>query len=243
MDSAAVADDIEGRLRRVGSRERAEGERRYLKSQLDHIGAGVPQIRRVATRVDRDHPEMGHDDLVDLVSALWDRPVHERRMAAVELLALGVGQLSVADAPLLERLLHEAQTWAVIDPLAIRIVGLLAARDHAAWDPVIRRWATDGDRWVRRAGLLAHLPELRRGEGDFARFGILADGMLDDRDAVIRKAIGWVLRETGRQRPDLVTEWLLPRSAGASGLTVREAVRHLPEADRRRIAAARSSAS
>lgn len=104
----------------------------------------------------------------------------------------------------------------------------------------MRRWAKDQDLWVRRASLLTHLPGLRRGAGDFERFCAIADALLDEREPFIRKAIGWVLRETGKQRPDLVTGWLLPRAQRAAGPTVREAVKYLPESDRRRIAAARA---
>ena len=62
--------------------------------------------------------------------------------------------------------------------------------------------------------------------------------MLDEREFFIRKAIGWVLREAGKTRPERVVEWLEPRLGRASGLTVREAVRWLPEADRARLVAA-----
>ena len=237
--AAALADDIERRLRQVSQPQRAEGERRYLKSDLHHLGAGVPAIRRVARAVHREHPRMPRDGLVALVQALWARPVHERRVSAVELLRLRVDALSVADAPLLERLLRESRTWALVDPLATGVIGVLAEREPSGWDPLLRRWASDDHLWVRRASLLAHLPGLRSGAGDFQRFGVLADILLDEREFFIRKAIGWVLRETGKQRPDLVTAWLLPRAARAAGLTVREAVKHLPEPDRRRILAAR----
>jgi 3-methyladenine DNA glycosylase AlkD len=59
--------------------------------------------------------------------------------------------------------------------------------------------------------------------------------MLEEREFFIRKAIGWVLRETGKRRPDLVTAWLEPRASRAAGLTVREAVKHLPDEDRDRV--------
>jgi 3-methyladenine DNA glycosylase AlkD len=238
--AAALADAIEQRLRAVGRPARAAGERRYLRSELAHLGAGVPTVRKVATAAHREHPEGSHDELVALVEALWARPVHELRLAAVELLALSSARLSVADAPLLERLLRDAATWALVDPLTIRVVGVLVERDSAAWDPILRRWASADERWLRRASLLAHLPGLRAGAGDFDRFGALAEAMLDEREFFIRKAIGWVLRDTGRQRPALVTAWLLPRAARASGVTVREAVKHLPAADRNRILAART---
>ena len=63
--------------------------------------------------------------------------------------------------------------------------------------------------------------------------------MLDEREFFIRKAIGWVLRETSKQRPELVYEWLLPRAHRASGVTIREAVKYLSEDQRAGILARR----
>jgi len=51
--------------------------------------------------------------------------------------------------------------------------------------------------------------------------------MLEEKEFFIRKAIGWVLRDTGRKRPDLVYAWLLPRAGRASGVTLTEAVKPL----------------
>ncbi len=91
---------------------------------------------------------------------------------------------------------------------------------------------------MRRSALLALLLPLRRGEGDFERFSRYADAMLDEREFFIRKAIGWVLREASKKQPDRVYAWLEPRAGRASGITVREAVKYLSEAQRETIMAA-----
>ena len=88
----------------------------------------------------------------------------------------------------------------------------------------------DEDFWVRRSAMLALLIPLRQGEGDFDRFGRYADGMLDEKEFFIRKAIGWVLREVSKKRPNLVFDWIAPRTHRASGVTMREAVKYLPSA-------------
>jgi 3-methyladenine DNA glycosylase AlkD len=100
-------------------------------------------------------------------------------------------------------------------------------------------WATDESFWVRRSAVLAPLIPLRRGEGDFERFGRYAESILSEREFFIRKAIGWVLRDTAKKRPDLVFAWLEPRAPRASGVTVREAVKPLSDAQRAKIEAAR----
>ena len=197
----------------------------------------MPTIRAVATGVQRRHPDLSHDDVVQLVGILWDAPIHEHRMAAVELLDLHSSLLGRGDMPLLERLLREARTWALVDGLAASVVGPVVERESAAAS-VLDRWAVDDDFWIRRSALLALLIPLRRGAGDFERFCRYADAMLDDKEFFIRKAIGWVLRDTARKRPTMVYDWLLPRAGRASKVTLREAVKPLSETQRRALLAA-----
>lgn len=253
FDVRAVADEIDAELCEKGTVDRAQHEKSYLKSDLVHYGVSVPAIRSVAKGIARRHPALQHDDLVALVEILWrepeDGPVHERRMAAVELLGLHSQLLDVSDLPLLERLLRESRTWALVDGLAATVVGGIVERAEGtsngdvvparSVEAVLDRWSTDDDFWIRRAALLAHLVALRNGRGNFERFARYADAMLDEKEFFIRKAIGWVLRDTARKRPRLVYEWLLPRAARASTVTVREAVKYLDAEQREAILAAR----
>ena len=147
-------------------------------------------------------------------------------MAAVELLELNAGLLLAGDMPLLERLIRESRTWALVDGLAASVAGPLVDR-FPELTVVLDRWSVDEDFWIRRSALLALLGGLRAGTGDFGRFARYADAMLEEKEFFVRKAIGWVLRDTARKRPDLVYEWLLPRAGRASGVTLREALKPL----------------
>jgi 3-methyladenine DNA glycosylase AlkD len=233
-----LVEPIDMALRARGTPERAEHEKAYLRSELEHYGTSVPAIRSVAKEVSSHHPGLSHGDLLALVDALWAAPVHERHMVAVELLDIYHGRLLGEDIVLLERLLRDSHTWALVDPLAASVVGRLAER-HSQLGLVLDRWAGDPDFWIRRAALLALLVPLRRGGGDFERFARYADMMLDDKQFFVRKAIGWVLRDTARKRPDLVYAWLLPRAVQASAVTVREAIKPLSDRQRAAVLAAR----
>jgi 3-methyladenine DNA glycosylase AlkD len=230
----SLASALERALRAAAVPGRAEHERRYLKSSLVHLGASVPAIRKAAVALCRAHPGMGRKDLLPLVEALWARGIHECRAAAVELLELHVDGLAAADLDLVERLLREARTWALVDNLAASVAGPLVERFPALGE-TLDRWAGDGDFWIRRAALLAELVPLREGRGDFPRFARHADAMLEEDEFFVRKAIGWVLRDASRRDPERVARWLLPRAARASGLTLREATKYLPPARRAAI--------
>jgi 3-methyladenine DNA glycosylase AlkD len=223
------ADGWERELRRLGSPDRAEHEKAYLKSDAQFAGVAVPVMRSLvrswqAARRARGGP--GHAEVTGLARDLWASPLYECRQCAVLLLERTKAMLTEADIELVEEFLRDAGTWALVDGLAANVAGDLVER-YPELAGRMDRWARDDDFWVRRSALLALMGPLRGGAGDFARFGRYADAMLEDREFFIRKAIGWVLRETGKKRPELVAGWLGPRVHRASGVTVREAVKPL----------------
>ncbi|MDN5855117.1 MAG: DNA alkylation repair protein [Actinomycetia bacterium] len=227
----ALASDIVAALESHADSDRAEHEAAYLKSDLRHIGVRVPVIRKVTRTAMREHDVTARADVLALAEALWAEPVHERRMAAVEALRYRANALTVADLVPIERLLREARTWALVDFLASDVSGVIVDGSPDA-GAVLDRWAADDDLWIRRSALLALLVPLRNGAGDWPRFSRYADAMLDEREFFIRKAIGWVLRDTAKRRPELVEAWLRERPGRVPVLAVREAVKPLPEAVR-----------
>ncbi|HLR83997.1 MAG TPA: DNA alkylation repair protein [Nocardioidaceae bacterium] len=227
----AIADDVVEALESYADPLRAVREAAYLKSDLRHLGVRVPVIRKITRSAMSEHTVNARRDVLTLAETLWAEPVHERRMAAVEALRYRVATLTVADLEVIERFLREARTWALVDFLACDVSGEIADRFAAAGD-VLDRWSTDDDFWLRRSALLALLVPLRNGGGDWARFSRYADAMLDEREFFIRKAIGWVLRDTAKKRPDLVASWLRERPERVPVLAVREAVKPLPETER-----------
>lgn len=230
-DARPSADALEAALRAVGRPERAVNEKRYLKSDLEFIGVDATGMRAVTRQFLREWGRLDHDALVALAEALWERPIHERRAIAIDLLDRHRRLLGPEDVPLLERLLRDSHTWAYVDALAGHVVGDLVERDPSLTS-TLDRWAADEDFWIRRSAMLALLRSLRRGEGDFERFAAYADAMLEEREFFIRKAIGWVLREVSKSRPGLVYQWLAPRTHRTSGVTIREAVKYLPPEQR-----------
>jgi 3-methyladenine DNA glycosylase AlkD len=215
--------DLDAAARVAAQPGRAEQEKQYLKSGLTHLGCPVPDLRRIVRAV----PVADRDDLLGLVDTLWSEPIHERRLAAVMLLVGHQSLLQPGDIEIVETLARQCLTWALLDELAVHAAGPLLDR-HPEADQILNRWAVDDDVWIRRAALLAHLAALRAGGGDWDRFTRYADLMLDEREFWIRKAIGWVLRDTGRRRPQLVAAWALPRAARMSGVTRREVAKVVP---------------
>ncbi len=241
FDPEAAARAVAEALRPLGTPARARQEKQYLKSDLEFFGVTVPELRRTVKSAYRGYPGLDGEAALAWAVALWREPVHERRMAAVEVLTLAVPRLAAADLRVVASLVREARTWALVDGLACTVAGEVALRNPSAW-PLIDAWASDPDFWVRRSALLALLPGIRAGRADLPRFTRYAEPMLAEREFFIRKAIGWVLREISLRDPEWVAGWTGRHLPEMPGVTFREAVRRLPAAEAERLRGLRATA-
>jgi 3-methyladenine DNA glycosylase AlkD len=223
-----AVDDIETRLGELADPARAEQEKRYLKSDLRHLGVGVPALRGVAVAAAKG---LDRERTLAMVDELWHEPVHERRMAAIEILIRNTPLLTEADLAVAERLIRASRTWAYVDALAVKIVGGLVTR-YPPLATTLDRWVSDENFWIRRTSLLALLPGIRSGVPDLDRLSRYGDALIEEREFFIRKALGWVLRELAKSDPAWVAGWVSDHVTMVSGVTIREAVRHLPGKDR-----------
>lgn len=234
MDSKLQVQDFADLFEAEGTVERAEGEKKYLKSPLIFHGVTVPFIRKTAKAFRRAHPELSHAEVLQLVDRLWTGRFHNLRSLGTAIAELYVDRLEPDDLAAVEAQLRRSSSWDHVDWLSTGVVAPLVEA-HSELGATLDRWARDESFWIRRASMLVLLPALRRGDGDFERFERYAEPLLEEKEFFIRKAIGWVLREVSKKRPELTIAFLerhLPRLAG---LTFREASRRLPEAEQLRL--------
>ena len=234
MGGKWVADEVAqlgSALRSLGTAKRAAGEKKYLKSDLDFYGVPVPAVRSVAKHWKNDHPDATREEILALTARLWDTRVHELRTVGIALLDLYIDRLQAGDMAFVEDLINKANTWAHVDWIAVRVAGALVTR-YASAKRVLSRWSKDTNFWMRRSALLALLNPLRAGEGDFDLFARFASDMIEEKEFFIRKAIGWILRETAKKRPKLTFDFLSAHIDVVAGLTLREGAKYLRSAQR-----------
>ena len=169
MNAIHLAEELECELRAVGDEERAVGAKAYLKSDLEFIGVAAKPLRTVAREFLERYPGINHSELTDLVRALWEQPVFEMRAVAVALLERRIRSLETADLNLVEELLRRSHTWALVDWLCTKVAAPLVESDPESTFQILELWSIDDDFWLRRASMLAQLPALRSGGGDFDR--------------------------------------------------------------------------
>ena len=220
--------DVRAALRAVAVPADAAPMRAYMKSDLPFWG--VKKKARVAALepvFDR-HEVTGRPALEREVRDLWYGATHrEERLAALDLMRRPEHRAlwTTKALPLLEELIRSGAWWDLVDELATKRVRAVLERDPLGAAPVLRRWARRDDLWLRRAAILAQVG--RKSATDRALLADLIQPALDSPEFFLRKAIGWSLRDLAKHDPDWVRGFVAEHSGRLSGLSRREALKHV----------------
>ncbi len=223
--------EVQDRLRELANPESAAFLQRFFKTGPGQYGEGdiflglrVPQIRKIA----------GEFRLLPLteVNRLLQSKAHEDRLAALVIL---VGQFErgtpAARKQIFELYLGSTahiNNWDLVDVSAPQIVGgYLADKSRRP----LYRLARSASLWERRISILATLAFIR--QQDFDDTLRLAELLLADREDLIHKATGWMLREVGKRDQDALEGFLDRHYQEMPRTMLRYAIERLPEPERR----------
>ena len=136
--------------------------------------------------------------------------------------------LAYSAMPMLEKMLMQSPTWDLIDDISIHLVGTVLEKDKKAY-AYLKKWSRSENFWMRRASLISQILLFRQDKGNKKLFFEFAEKMLSEKEFFIRKAIGWGLREMAKANPGEAFDFLMKVKHKASGLTLREGSKRLPE--------------
>lgn len=189
------------------------------------IGVTVPDQRRVAARYWRDLSLMETTDLLH-------GEVHEERLTSLLILVRKFARGDEQERGEIFRLVlantDRLNNWDLVDSSAPYIVGpWLVGRER----DVLDRLAGSGLVWDRRIAVMATFAFIRA--DDFHWTFRLSDRLLHDPHDLVRKAVGWMLREVGNRDRAAEEEFLLRRYRAMPRVMLRYAIEKF-EPQRRR---------
>lgn len=208
--------------------ERAENEKRYLKSPHKFLGVNIPTLRSLTKEIKAQMGEASRSSVHKLSRTLWASEYHQEKTLSIFLLAQYPEHLDFKTMPMLERMLSEATGWDHVDYISTSLISVVLEKDTKAL-AYLEKWVGSDNFWMRRASLISQIPLLRKGKGDREIFYTIANGMLEEKEFFIRKAIGWTVRELSKADPEAARDYLLSIKGRASGLTLREGAKRLPQ--------------
>ncbi len=222
-----MIDEIRTALRDAADENDATHLQRFFKTGPGEYGEGdlfigvrVPETRRVAKKF---HLLPLNDALTLLRSE-----IHEERLLALILLTEKFRRGSAEQQAEIYRLYLEntghINNWDLVDSSAMFIVGPYL--QNRSRDP-LHRLARSASLWERRIAILATFHFIRQGEFDETLK--IAETLLLDREDLIHKAVGWMLREIGKRDMCREEDFLKMHYRNMPRTMLRYAIEKFPE--------------
>ena len=224
------AEQIVRRLQAMGDRQTAAQLQGFFKTgkgeygEADKfLGIRVPALRQCAL----EYGETGLADTLELLRCHF----HEARLLALLML---VARYSIG-ASAEKRAIYGAylsrvdciNNWDLVDCSAEHIVG---AHLFDRVRKPLYRLVRSKNLWKRRIGVISTFHFIKR--GDFSDTLALAELLLCDREDLIHKAVGWMLREVGKRNLNAEKGFLAKHCRKMPRTMLRYAIERFPENER-----------
>lgn len=219
------------RLKELSNNDIAAHSQRFFKTGEGEYGEGdrflgirVPIIRKCV----REYNDLSLDDTLILLKS----PFHEARLFALLMMVkiYSSTQESSTKEMVYRNYLNHTKfinNWDLVDCSAGHIIGAyLYSKDRQP----IYQLVNSGNLWERRIGVLATFYFIKR--NNFSDTLKISKILLDDREDLIHKAVGWMLREIGKRNLETVTLFLAKYYRKMPRTMLRYAIEKFPEEER-----------
>ena len=211
---------------------------RYFRDsgELGFYNIGTEPVRAMAKAIYREHR---HDwsvaDALAFANVLIKDRHLEVKSVGIELLARYREACTPRLLPTWKRWLvkNHSSNWATTDAISGYLIGPLILTDLRL-APRVGAWARHRNMWVRRAAAVSLIPSVRKGAALDVAYKV-ARALHADREDLIQKAVGWLLREAGKTDPARLERYLRQHGPSIPRTTVRYAIERMPDAKRKRL--------
>lgn len=209
------------------------GEGQYGEGDV-FLGASVPDVRALA----KGMKNIAHRELIRLLK----RREHEARLCALEMMQFQYAEADTAKRFALVSLYLEnteyVNNWDLVDNSANGLLGEYLYEFHTKAKNGLRALDKDGMKllrtlahseslWERRIAMVATHTFIKKGNFDPAIE--IATMLLKDKQDLIHKAVGWMLREVGKVDENRLHNFLVTHAATMPRTTLRYAIEHFSE--------------
>lgn len=227
-------------LKEDGSAKHAKGVQWFFKEEIKSRGWYAADLRALARQfrrrvIEERGKEEGVQFLMRVADHLFTGRVLEEKVFAVLLLEGCTAKFGDEEFAMFESWLDRISSWADHDALVHSLMAPMIASEPSRVARVFR-WAKSSERWHRRAACVALIQGTRQ-KTFFPQVVRLSNSLLRDKDDMVQKGLGWLLRETAKRDPQSTIPYLLKIRDKAPRLVLRTACETLSASDKRRVLA------
>ena len=204
-----------------------ESARRFFKEEVKFYGVKSALVKKIASKYFREIKEKDKEEIFSLCEDLLQSNYGEEAFIAFEWAYSLRRRYEPSDFPVFERWVAEyVDNWAKCDTLCNHTLGTFIEL-YPQFVDNLKGWARSRNRWLRRASAVTLILPARK--GDFLREVLeISDILLEDRDDMVQKGYGWMLKEASKKHQAEIFDYVLSRKAKMPRTALRYAIEKMP---------------
>ena len=210
-----------------------EGAARFFKEEVKFHGVKSILVRKIATKYFREIKGRDKEEIFALCEDLLRSDYGEEAAIAFEWAYTLRPQYEPSDFSVFEGWLERyVNNWAKCDTLCNHTLGSFI-ESYPQFIENLLIWARSQNRWLRRASAVTLILPARR--GDFLpEVFVIADILFLDKDDMVQKGYGWLLKEASKTHQDEVFEYVTKNKTRMPRTALRYAIEKMPLEMRRK---------
>lgn len=230
-----AAEEMIATMQRRADPGRAASDQRYFKEPVELYGLSTPVARKMLKDLlAQVKGSWTLRDAVTFCKAMVRDPHLEPRGVGFQAVAAFVGEAGPELVKDVRRWLERScGNWALVDNLAPSVLAPLV-EEHPDVIPEIVAWTRSPNLWLRRGAVVTFVPLARHGQCLDTVYDV-ASRLFEDREDLMHKAVGWLLREAGKTDMPRLERFLRAEGPRIPRTTVRYAIERFPRDERKRL--------
>jgi 3-methyladenine DNA glycosylase AlkD len=227
MDS--IIETIREEFRENADEKTRKSGERFFKEEVRLYGLKAAFIRQVSKKYFMQVKEKSKEEIFVICETFWKSGFIEDGFIACDWSYRLHKQFAQEDFEIFEKWLARYVTnWASCDTFCNHTVGEFVEM-YPEYLGRLKVWARSENRWMRRGAAVSLIIPARKGKflGDIFH---IADILLLDRDDMVQKGYGWMLKAAGEAYEKEVFNYVMQHKANMPRTSLRYAIEKMPKA-------------
>lgn len=222
-----LIEKVQNELKENSQEDIQKGSKRFFKEEIRCYGVKSAIVGKIAKKYLADIKKREKQEIFTLCQELYSSGYMEDAFIVSNWMAAISNRLTPADIPIIRSWISMYITnWAMCDSFCNHAVGDLIDT-YPECIAELKEWTISENRWMRRAAAVSLIIPAKHGK--FLKEAMeIADLLLTDRDDMVQKGYGWLLKEASRMHQQIIFEYVIKNKQMMPRTSLRYAIELMP---------------
>jgi 3-methyladenine DNA glycosylase AlkD len=223
-----ILESIRAELVQLADEKTKSNYDRFFKEKVVYYGVKSGLVIGIAKKYYPRIKPSGKAGVFTLCEELLKSNYSEEAFIACEWSYRMHNEYETEDFTLFERWLNSyINDWAKCDTFCNHTIGSFIEK-YPQYIENLKKWTRSDNRWLKRAAAVSLIIPAKRGKY-LAEIFEIADSLLTDKDDLVQKGYGWLLKDASIKHRDEVFDYVMKNKSQMPRTALRYAIERMPD--------------